>query len=212
MDMLRRSGLIGLALLGASPVLAGSDARVETRTLEQRVLAELNRIRTGPEAYLADLRQFRSWFHGPLIVIPGRPMAIRTQEGPAAVDEALAYTARQHAVPGLISSPLLAAAAADHVAYLANGEAGHFWRDGTGPWDRVRRHGGGGNVGEIISFGMEGPDEVARQFIVDDGVPGRGHRNALFDAGFRYAGVACGPHPRYRAMCVVDLSRSPDGR
>ena len=73
---------------------------------------------------------------------------------------------------------------------------------------------------EEASAGVVPPDlaltpsaaEVVRQLIVDDDVPGRGHRKALFAAEMRYAGIACGPHRTYRVMWVADLGRTPDGR
>ncbi len=59
---------------------------------------------------------------------------------------------------------------------------------------------------EAISYGYQSPQDVVRQLIVDDGVPGRGHRQVLFDASLRFAGVGCGPHRLYGAMCVIDFS------
>jgi hypothetical protein len=35
-------------------------------------------------------------------------------------------------------------------------------------------------------------------------VPGRGHRRNLLDPLVAVAGAACGPHPKYRRMCVID--------
>jgi uncharacterized protein YkwD len=47
---------------------------------------------------------------------------------------------------------------------------------------------------------------MVMQLIIDDGVKGRGHRKNTFIRGFTAAGVACGPHPRYKTMCVVDFA------
>jgi len=61
-------------------------------------------------------------------------------------------------------------------------------------------------MAEDISYGYASPREVVLQLIVDSGVPGRGHRNNIFNPVFRQAGVACGPHRVYGAMCVVDFA------
>jgi uncharacterized protein YkwD len=52
---------------------------------------------------------------------------------------------------------------------------------------------------------------VVRSLIIDDGVPGRGHRAAVFSNAYRFAGVGCRTHARYRVVCVVDYAGTPDG-
>jgi len=47
---------------------------------------------------------------------------------------------------------------------------------------------------------------MVMQLIIDDGVKGRGHRKNIFAKGFATAGVACGTHPRFDTMCVIDFS------
>jgi uncharacterized protein YkwD len=44
--------------------------------------------------------------------------------------------------------------------------------------------------------------------IVDDDVPDRGHRQAIFNPDYTQAGVAFGPHPLYNWVCVVDFAGS----
>ena len=52
--------------------------------------------------------------------------------------------------------------------------------------------------------------DVIRQLIIDDGVADRGHRIVMFADHLRYAGVACGPHPEFGTMCVIDMADTPD--
>lgn len=210
MRLLLRLLPLGLLIAAANP--EGGTTATASASLEQRVLDELNRFRTAPATLAEDLRVFRTWHDGDLLRIPGLKYAIATQEGVPAVDEALAFARAQNALPPLRYSPVLAQAAADHAAYLSEGRTGHFGPDGTDASDRVTRRGGGPYVAEIISFGYDDAPGVARQFVVDDGVPDRGHREIMFSGRYRYAGVACGPHPRYRSLCVVNLAASPDGR
>jgi uncharacterized protein YkwD len=39
--------------------------------------------------------------------------------------------------------------------------------------------------------------------LVDDGVPDRGHREALLRPDYRVTGVACGYHSAYHNICVM---------
>ncbi|RYE02604.1 MAG: CAP domain-containing protein [Sphingomonadales bacterium] len=182
-------------------------------TLERGVLAEINFARTQPRAYAETLRAYRTHFRGKIVYYPGSPTGLRTDEGVKAVDEAIRFLEKQAPLAPVEASPLLARAARDHVTDQGpNGATGHFSKDGANPRDRVQRRGGGPYVAEVITYGPSSPVEVVRQLIVDDAVPGRGHRRTLFAAEMRFAGIACGPHKGYRTMCVADLGRNPDGK
>ncbi|NIJ20195.1 uncharacterized protein YkwD [Sphingomonas naasensis] len=191
------------ALLLAAPPVA----------LERDIVAELNFARTSPARYAARLRDYRRYFRGKIVRYPGRPDGLRTTEGVAAVDEAIGFLERQTPTGALTPAPLLARAAGDHVAEQGPiGATGHYSRNGDDPRDRVRRRGGGGYVAETITYGPPSAAEVVRQLIVDDAVPGRGHRRTVFAAEMRFVGVRCGPHKTYRMMCVAEFARNPDGR
>jgi uncharacterized protein YkwD len=204
--------LAAAALAACSPLPVAATDAPRGRGLEAQVLERINHARQNPRAYADELREFRRYFDGDIVYERGDPNGVYTREGVSAVDEAIDFLERQTPLPPLGRGDLLALAAQDHA--MDQGEAGatgHKSRDGAGPGERVRRRGGDIYVGESISYGMTDADAVVRQLIVDDGVPGRGHRTLLFQNNFHFAGVGCGVHRRYGHLCVVDLAATTDG-
>jgi hypothetical protein len=194
-------------------LMAATEGEPRSRSIEAQVLERINHARQHPRDYADELREFRRYFDGDILFLPGDDNGVYTREGVSAVDEAIDFLERQAPLPPLGRGDLLALAAQDHVDDQgAAGATGHKSRDGAGPGERVRRRGGDIFVGESISYGMADADAVVRQLIVDDGVPGRGHRTLLFKNDFRFAGIGCGGHRRYQHMCVVDLAATHDGQ
>ncbi|NIJ36015.1 uncharacterized protein YkwD [Sphingopyxis panaciterrae] len=192
--------------------LGAAGAAAAPTRFEAGVLAELNRFRGDPAAYAAVLRAYRPRFEGKrLIAEEGDEIDILTNEGVAAVDEAIRDLRYRKPLPRLAQSDLLARAAADHVADQSrSGAVGHDTK-GRGPGERMKSRGGGPYVNEVITYGHHSPAGVIQQLLIDDGVPDRGHRHSLLRPGHRYAGVACGRHPVHRTMCVILMSQTPDG-
>ena len=179
---------------------------------EAGVLAELNRFRGDPAGYTAVLRDYRDRFDGRLLISDDdSEIDIMTNEGVAAVDEAIRDLRREGPRSRLQQSELLARVAADHVAVQSrSGAVGHYTR-GNGPGERMKARGGGPYVNEVITYGHHSPAGVVHQLLIDDGVPDRGHRHSLLRPTHRYAGVACGPHRIHRTMCVTLMAQTPDG-
>lgn len=200
------------ALAACWILLTAATGGPRTRDLETEVLARINHARQHPRDYADELRDYRRYFDGRIAHLPGEDVAMITNEGVDAIDEAIDFLERQVPLPPLGPGDVLALAALDHAeSQGSTGAMGHVARDGAGPGERVRRRGGDIYVGESISYGYDRADAVVRQLIVDDGVPGRSHRALLFSTEFRFAGVGCGEHRRFGHMCVVDLSGTPDG-
>ncbi|MGI5077245.1 CAP domain-containing protein [Treponema maltophilum] len=63
-----------------------------------------------------------------------------------------------------------------------------------------------GFPGENISYGYNDAKTIVIALLEDDGVPSRGHRNNILNAGFAYIGVGFGPHKKYGYMCVQDFT------
>ena len=100
----------------------------------------------------------------------------------------------------------MAAAAQDLArAQGPTGAVGHGAAGGLGT--RMRSQGvWAGMSAETISYGQPTPRDVVAQLVVDYGVPDRGHREVIFDQGFQVAGVGCGKHAAWGAMCVIDFA------
>lgn len=203
-------GACGMFFASADAI-AGERA-TDTSRLEGDVLTEINYARQHPQEYAETLREYRRYFDGRVLFLPGDQNGVITNEGIDAVDEAIDFLERQAPLPALSRGELLVLAAQDHADDQGNyGGTGHVSRDGLSPGDRVKRRGGDIYVGEGIWYGNGDAGAVVRSLIVDDGVRSRGHRELLFKADFRFAGVGCGAHRRFGEICVVDFAGTADG-
>jgi uncharacterized protein YkwD len=175
---------------------------------ERLIVEELNELRTNPAEYATRIEQMLPYYSGDVLKSPGQ-QAIRTVEGRAAAEEAIAALRAAQPAPPLEVSSGLTTAARDHVRDI--GPKGLMTHEGTGgmtsPSDRVARYASQWNyIGENISFGPDRPRDVITGLLIDDNVPDRGHRKILLDPRYRYVGVACGHHAVYRTMCVLDFA------
>jgi uncharacterized protein YkwD len=141
-------------------------------------------------------------------VLPGSTTRVQTYEGVAAVDEAVRFLDRQKPLPPLSWSDGLAAAAAELAGEQSrSGDTGHVGRQSQGVQERIERHGKWERViAENIGYGPEDARGMVMQLIIDDGVKDRGHRRNTFSKAFGFAGVACGSHPGFGSMCVIDFA------
>lgn len=199
--------LLSMPALAAAAAQAPAPAPAAPSALEQQVVALLNEARTNPAAYAAKLRDYRSHFEDNIVTLPGSDVGLRTREGVAAVDEAIAFLARQKPVTPLRSAPELDASARELASHQAlSGGTGHAAADGSDAKARIKRNKGSGLTAEVLSYGARDAEAVVRQLIVDDGVPSRPNRKILFEDKYRRVGVACGPHLAARSVCVIDLA------
>ena len=177
---------------------------IDFRELELEVVKELNAVRTNPRFYLSHLKEMLRYFHGKEFRQPGA-ITVLTKEGDTAVAEAIRFLEKGKPIPVLRLSRGMSQGARDHVEDQGNsGTVGHLSIEGSQPWDRISRHGTWKKAaGENISYGKSRPCDVLTSLIIDDGVPGRGHRRNIFNPDFRVVGVAWGAHAVYRTMCVI---------
>lgn len=185
---------LALFLAAAGPAAAGG--------LEDEVLDEINYARANPRQYAQELRR------EDVAVRQGRGSATFANEDPDAVEEAIDFLMRQPPLPPLKPDARLAAAARAHaVGQGRRGDVGHGGPGGETLGGRLKRHGvWAGISAENISYGYDDARDVVRQLIVDSRVAGRGHRANIFGRAYQSAGVGCGGHGTYGAMCVIDFA------
>lgn len=174
---------------------------------ERLVVAEMSRARLHPKEYARGLRPLAGHFEGTLWRLPEH-IPIRPEEGPAALEELIAFLERSPSIGPLRWNEGLGRAARTLVLEQGpTGRTGHVGPTGSTLQTRTLRHGlYQSTVGEVISYGSEEARWIVLQLLIDDGVPSRAHRKAIFNPGFHVAGAAIGPHSEYGEMAVVDLA------
>lgn len=191
-------------------LLAGPPAQVAPapeRAHAQAVVKELSWARTAPREYAGFLRELRPLYDGKKLRLPGE-VPILTEEGAAALEEAIAFLEKARPIGPLRWNEGLAMAARDHAEDQARtGGTGHLGSDGSRLQARLLRHGLPlETFGEVIAYGRDPARMTAISLLVDDGVPNRGHRTLIFNPDLHAAGAATATHPTYGAVTVVDLA------
>ncbi len=156
--------------------------RESPSTFEIAVLAEINRARQSPRDYADTLRDVFGSMDATSVYSRGT-RRIATVEGRAAVDEAVRYLSSAAPVPPLQMASCLNLSAARHAkAKGSTGSSGHFGATGRDPSERASfLTAGPVACSENIAYGYDDATDMVAALIVDDSVPGRGHRNNIFD-------------------------------
>ena len=204
--------LLALSALAIIVLFGGSD-RIRSQTsgglsqAEHDLLSEINSARAHPGAYASYLEKLKPLFNGKTYSPSGQE-AYTTQEGWSAVEEAIKFMRAAKPQGPLNMSPGLCLAAARHVKdQSATGATGHKGADSTFIEERVKPFGSWqGGIGENLAYGNASARERVLTWLIDDGFASRGHRMRIMSENYRAAGVSCGPHPEFGAMCVLTLA------
>jgi uncharacterized protein YkwD len=202
---------------GSEPVFAGAEmlegaAKPEDGPVSEKELAVIeavNRARTNPEIYLDRLERLRKSFRGGTVRGPGG-VRLKLTEGTKAIDDAIAFLEVLKPLRPLAPSDGMTRAARDHLRDSAPaGRVGHEGSDGSSPADRLNRHGRWrGASAESIAYGVDDPEWIVLQLIIDDGVRDRAHRKHLYLQEFTRVGAALGTHKTRGHMCVITYATS----
>jgi uncharacterized protein YkwD len=171
---------------------------------EQDLFNEINQVRAHPDVYVTYLKKMKPLFVGKVY-----KKTLETQEGWAAVEDAIAYLLTlQPQSPFTMSQGLNKAAAAHIKEQGRSGSTGHqTTSSGAMIEDRVKPFGTWeGAIGENLTYGRESARERVLTWLIDDGFATRGHRKRVMSADYSVAGLSCGKHPEYEKMCCLTLA------
>ncbi|WP_306591708.1 CAP domain-containing protein [Geothrix sp. 21YS21S-4] len=200
---------MGLAALVFATLALGAQAPPQEKAtaFERAVVQEMSDARARPRAYAAHLRELRPYFEGALWKRPDR-VPLRTEEGVAALDEAVAFLESLQPMGPLRFNEGLARAARAHARDIGpRGSLDHAGADGSSLSARLNRLGAWhGLIAENIATYEDDPRQVVLQLIIDDGVASRGHRRSLFNPDLHQAGAGVAPHRQYRTIIVIDYA------
>lgn len=174
--------------------------------LEKEIIDEMNLARTEPQKYAAFVEEYKSYYDGNRLLIPGRKKALVTNDGIAAVDEAINFLRAAQPLPAFGVAKGICSAAADHARDLAGkGINGHRGSDGSMPNARVDRYGAwDAAIGETLVYEVSTARLIIISLIIDDGVPNRGHRRNIFDPTYHVTGISVSEPLTFGSKCVID--------
>jgi uncharacterized protein YkwD len=182
--------------------------KVDYRKLALEIYRETNLMRASPARYAETvLKPMRQHFKDNLYEPPGE-IGLMTEEGVAALDEAIAaLKAVKGKLPALVWSEALARAAAGH-ANDADAD-GHTGSDGSTMDERIGRYlkeDEYSESAENIASNCYTAREVVSQLLIDDGVADRGHRENLLNPTLNLIGVGCGRKANGELIAVMDYA------
>lgn len=175
---------------------------------EKDVVLEINKLRANPAAYAREyLEPMLTMYKGKMLYMPGNDPII-TREGITALKDAIRELKNTKPAPPLKPDHRLTLSSRDHQKdQTRTGKTGHKGSDGTSISERIARYGNWNKrISENIFYGDPDARSVVLHLVIDDGVPGRGHRKNFMDPELNLVGVSCGKHKVYRYMCVMNFA------
>jgi hypothetical protein len=189
--ILKLSLVCGLIDIAISPkIIAQNNVDVETvetqakASLEQAVIAEINRARTDPIGYAAWLESQKQYYKGIVLELPGEK-PVRINKGLQALEEAISFLQQQEPLPPLNTSSSLTTIAQEQVNAISQRQTGDTYDI------------------DNITYGRVTPQGIVMELIVDSRFPDRRHRISLFNPQHNVTGIVCQNDPQYDNICAI---------
>jgi hypothetical protein len=166
------------------------------------VIQELNTLRTNPKQYANYLQDEMQYFSGNVLKFPGENSNLRTQEGPAAYEEAINFLLNVKPVPPIDMHTSLFKTANEYLKDARNVSYDNLESLDIDKY--IQKYGSfSGKFSRMMDFGGTTPRRVINNLVTCDGDQTRGYRLSLFSKDFKFIGVASGPYPTYNRFTIL---------
>lgn len=190
------------------PALNTAEKATYLTPLEKDVIYEINLFRSNPARYAKlYIEPLAKYYDRKILHYPG-DKSIQTTEGVGALNECVKELEKATPQSLIYPNKGLSQAARKHQKdQQKTGRTGHIGNDGSNLRQRVEKYGKWQvRIGENIAYGNSSARQIVIFLLIDDGVKDRGHRATLLHPAFNLVGLACGLHPVYETMCVIDFA------
>ncbi len=168
---------------------ADQESSAPSRNLEKQIIAELNRVRTNPQAYADWLESQKQHYQGMILNLPGE-RSLRTNRGLRTLNEAISFVRAQQPLPTLADNEDLITNAQAQVAAIIDQQ-------------KIDHH-----TNNFV-YNRLTPEAIVMQLVVDDGFPDRRHRLAVFQEDYQHTGIACQELEIYQQVCAIAYENKP---
>jgi len=169
-----------------------------------------NELRANPQSFIPKLEASLKFYKDNKVYSPPDEDPIKTTEGVEAVQETIQFLKNQKNVPKLILSEQMNKTCQDHIKDIGpKGMTGHEGSDGKNISERIEKYAEwDGEIGENLDFGFKKAENILMNLLIDDGVKERYQRKNMFFPGFKYIGIAIGPHKDYGTCVCIAYARN----
>lgn len=173
-------------------------------SFEKELVREVNDLRRNPYAYADKIAKNKKYFQKDSNVWkqPKSNIAIKTEEGPAAYDEAIEFLKNKAMSRNeLAPSKGLTKIAEDFLKEYQKDASAKVELEGI-----VQRHGKfTGYFRRLVQLGSNTPEYVVISLVVGDGDKTRSYRDALLAENLNKIGVAHGEQKEYKQCSVITV-------
>jgi hypothetical protein len=142
------------------------------------------------------------YFSGNVLKFPGENSNLRTQEGPAAYEEAINFLLNVKPVPPIDMHTSLFKIANEYLKDARNVSYDNLESLDIDKY--IQKYGNfSGKFSRMMDFGGTTPRRVINNLVTCDGDQTRGYRLSLFSKDFKFIGVASGPYPTYNRFTIL---------